>query len=498
MQASRFTLAKGDSRLTTYVWTLPGLPRLNALGALWGYASNEERLALLSRRMSPPRRELMQIGAKFLRGRPGEASCFRHADKWATAAILNNIPEVVRAFSAPASAGALCKRAYREAMRRVLHRGAITFGSALEPGHPVDRHPEMRKCRRSPRCTGKRMLCLFNEHSGIVPPASVPRFLRDCELSPADAARVARDSIAALQARIDTARICFAAGWAPAEPSEGDMCCACHPQRRSHRETRRLVLLGWNPTPSFFPLPGLPPAVIPHPPAPVPGHSAHIQQHQQHSPQQMVNPGQYAYFTQHPSPVQNPAAAPMAPSVQNASQGENANAAQNAAVAPGQNASPMQNASHMQNAPPVQNAAAVQNTVSVVDILQAAGQMLPGGAPVPQVNPETESESSTRSLPVAPFALGPEPRLMPSDVLAYVVVDAQKMEHVVASGVNNLLRASQPMQCIICATRYVCLNIEAADDVLEVHLDNELQPRHAARRLYNGIIAAHDLFAVAP
>lgn len=251
-QVSRFTLTRSGDRatnkLTSYLWTLDGLQRTHGENALWRYIKNETRLEVLAKRIGASTADLRLIAAGMLRGRPSEGSCVRHADKWTTALVCANPVAICDAFLASASQRTLCKRTYSKVVRDVLQYGAFAFGSLIpfNTRYATHLHPEIRKCKRAPKCTGSEQFCLFSEHSGIVPPTASVRFLRDCFLTPQEIANVANDNLQKISNGVVFARVCYLSGWRFSAGKE--VCCACQPARRALNESRRLILIAWDPT----------------------------------------------------------------------------------------------------------------------------------------------------------------------------------------------------------------------------------------------------------
>ena len=214
---------------------------------MWRYIKNETRLEVLARRTGASITDLRLIAAGMLRGRPSEGYCIRHANKWTAALVCANPIAVCSVFVASASQGTLCKRKYRKVVRDVLRCGAFAFGSFISFNARYATHlpPEIHKCKRAPKCTGLDQLCLFSEHSGIVPPTASVHFLRDSFLSPEEIADVANENLAKLSNGVIFARVCYLASWRFSAGKE--VCCACQPARRALNESRRLILIAWDP-----------------------------------------------------------------------------------------------------------------------------------------------------------------------------------------------------------------------------------------------------------
>lgn len=455
----------------------------------------------------------------------------RHADKWTAAVVLSNLNAIVSVFAAPAYRHVLDKRAYRERMRSIFFYGAYAFGSflPLSARYAVHMHPEMRKCKRAPKCTGKKALCLFNEHSGILPPTAAVRFLRDCGFSSEEMARISRDNLTKIQSGILVARVCYLAAW---KAAANEVCCACNPNRRASSERRRLVLLGWDPTLRhlipFFPVQRLhvqsvasqqqrqqwqqsQASVTPQQPVRVPQQRASQPESQTNtadqtpSNQKQVQKSAQERDSVHLTSLRNVHDGRMAnqessPKAESKPQTEHSATKSERRRSNGEVSKPedavngaRQSATsgtdeqtenrgkagvRTESARPERQSTAVQKTAA------AAAETRRRVA-----NAQARADGMRVAENVRPVAS--------SGVISYVVVDAAKMEHVVASGVDVLARAGSPSQCVACMASFMCVEMDNADESLEIHLDQVVQPRHAATRLGMGMTGAHDVFAKA-
>lgn len=437
----------------------------------------------------------------------------RHADKWTAAVVLSNLHEIVSVFSAPSSNYSLDKRAYRDRMRRILNLGAYAFGSFLPRGarFALHLHPEIRKCKRAPKCTGENALCFFTEHSGILPPTAAVRFLRDCGFSPDDTGRIARDNLTKIQAGIIVARVCYMSWKTIPATIPTDVCCGCSPRRRASSERRRLLLLGWDPTMRhlvpFFPV-----------------NRTHLQ---------MSASQQAAARVRHPMPAQQhsvPVLQRVPPEVGKAVAADTVQGPPSKKKAASK-VSPKNVAdSRTSKAESSGKSTHTYDATDVAKVVKVAQNSIEGGEAKDARNgaskPSNHGDENVAARLEATKQAGnvtaqaQAPRLPESarrrqadaggtpsmeglravaqtPVISYVVVDAAKMEHVIASGVDVIARAGTPNRCIVCSVSYMCIEVDNADEMLEIHLDQVVNPRHAATRLRIGMMNAHDVFAAA-
>jgi len=419
LQASRFTLTHSEDRITHNLWTLPGLQRSPGENALWRYTNNDSRFEALSKRQGSSLNDLRHIAAGMLRGRPSEGSCTRHSQKWTAAIILANPAEACTAFSAASSDSSLCKRTYSQVMRNVLQLGAIAFGSFLSHSHRYlpHLHPELRKCKRAPKCTGHKQLCLFSEHSGVVPPSAAVQFLEECFFSREEMARVCVDNLSKIASGLVFARICYIAAWRLTVGKE--ICCACQPHRRALTESRRLVLLGWDPT------------------------------------------------LRHGVPAKQSGA---------------------------EEGKKVEGDSTVLDVKKEDDGKEGGEEEAKANDEKDGSEGKEGGEEEAKANDEKDGAEGKGGSSGERIAQG-LPSTYLSPVLAYTVVDAGKMEHVVASGVESLIRGTPTTTiCLVCNGTITALEMECSDESLEIHFDQVVNLEQAAKMLQQGIIAAHDIF----
>lgn len=474
-QASRLTLTRTEERLTRNLWTLPGLQRTPGESILWRYTSNDSRLEVLNRRFGSSTTDLRMIAAGMLRGRPSEGSCTRHSEKWTAATVLANPSQLCSAFMS----GMLSKRMYSKVFQDILQNGPFAFGSYLPVGVKYSSllHPEMRKCKRAPKCTGHNQLCLFSEHSGLVPPSSSVSFLRDCFLTQEEIAHVAIENLKKITAGVRFARVCYLAGWRLVAGKE--VCCACQPHRRAVNESRRLVLIGWDP---YF----------------------------RHALASETNRSDSSNSSLSPECISCSRTAWQ----KNSGDFESAKGLTKIARPNGEAALKRR---RIQSSPekeiPVESREVSSNenapSKGGIDATSICAEpsltkIAPQNHVHDSLNQPDEAEDKNEQVSEQPNKHGLDKneftsglrQSFSSPVLSYVVVDAGKMEHVIASGVEALTRGTpSATTCILCNGTITSFELEYSDEMLEIHLDQIVNPDQVTVRLRDGMIAAHNILA---
>lgn len=471
--ASRLTLTHSEDRVTRNLWTLPGLQRTAGENVLWRFTSNEARLEILSRRSGPSVVDLRVIAAGMLRGRPSEGSCQSHSEKWTAAAVLANPEEMCGALLS-ARDGVLSKRAYAQILQEVLRIASPSYGAFL-----VD--PELRKCKRAPKCTGNGQLCLFCDFSGVVPPSAAVSFLHDCFLTRKEVARAARLYLSNIICVVSYARVCYLAAWRVAAGKE--VCCACHPQRRAFNESRRLALVGWDPL----------------------RHCSLTQEPRLSSRAPLRNGQVFRPFPFRTREVLNSDGRyerntlDVYSSVKKRCVEDEAGKriGVTCSLAPCDEIKSQNGGSFFANSKT--DTMNHSDKPLKFDRVSKMSNLAPGQKPMNHTSECAESRGTVvteRSNVHDGGAREVVRTSLRSPLLTYVVVDAGKMEHVVASGVESMIRGAPTTGvCSVCSGTFVSMDLEHADETLEVHLDQEICPKQASLRLQNGMAKAHDLYS---